>query len=78
MKHLYITSNPKVLGGIPVIADTRVPVDVVLYRLKEGYTLGEIHDMYPHISIDTLKKVIDEIARKLPTITMHEKTLLQA
>lgn len=66
------------MGGTPVIAGTRVPIDTILYRLKEGYTLSDIHNMYRHVSIDTFKKVIEEIARKLPTITAHDKTLLQA
>lgn len=77
-KHIYITSHPKILGGTPVVAGTRVPVDVILYRLKEGYSLKDIHDMYRHVSIDTLKKVIEEIAQKLPSITTYDKTLLQA
>lgn len=77
-KHTYITSHPKILGGTPVIAGTRVPINVILYRLKEGYTLKDIHNMYSHVSLDTLQKVIDEIARKLPSITTHDKTFLQA
>ena len=74
----YITSNPKILGGTPVIAGTRVPIDIILYRLKEGYTLMEIHNMYRHLSMDTLKKVIDEIAYKLPAITKDDQAVLQA
>lgn len=77
-KHIYITSHPKILGGTPVVAGTRVPVDVILHRLKEGYSLEDIHNMYRHVSIDTLKKVIEEIAQKLPSITTYDKTLLQA
>lgn len=74
----YIVSDPKIMGGTPVITGTRVPIDVILYRFKEGYTLKEIHDMYRHVSIDMLKKVIEEIAQKLPAITTHDKTFLQA
>lgn len=78
MKHSHITSSPKILGGTPVITGTRVPIDTILYRLKEGYTLKEIHGMYRHVSIDTLKKVIDEIAFKLPALTKDDQTVLQA
>lgn len=78
MKRSYITTDPKILGGTPVVAGTRVPIDIILYNLKEGYTLSDIHDMYRHISIDTLKKVLAEIAHKLSSITSHDKTLLQA
>ena len=78
MRHSYISLNPKIQGGVPVIMGTRVPVNVILFRVKEGYTLKEIHDMYRHVSIDTLKKVIEEIAQKLPSITSDGKALLQA
>lgn len=76
----YITSTPNIMGGALVIAGTRVPIDIILYRLKEGYTLKEIHNMYRHVSVDTLQRVIDELARKLSSITTitHDKTLLQA
>lgn len=75
--YAYITSTPDIMGGNPVIAGTRVPVDVILYRLSEGYTLKDIHTMYRHVSIDTLKKVIREIVQKLPSITAHDETFLQ-
>ena len=77
MKYSYITSNPKILGGTLVVAGTRVPIDTILHRLREGHTLDEIHNMYSHVSIDTLKKVIDEISQKLPSMTSDDKTLLQ-
>lgn len=78
MKRSYITSHPKILGGTPVITGTRVPVDMILYRLKEGYSLKEIHNMYRHVSVGILEKVVGQLARKLPAITAHDKTLLQA
>lgn len=78
MKQSYITSNPKILGGTPVIRGTRVPIDVILYRLKEGYTLKDIHNMYRHVSVTKLEKVIDELARKIPAITTNGKAFLQA
>jgi len=45
-----------------VIKDTRVPVTRILSLLKEGYTLEEIHEQFDHISIETLTKVIGEVA----------------
>jgi len=61
MKH-YIVSNPNILDREPVIAGTRVPVVVVLQFLKEEHTLEEIQAMYPHISIATLKGMLEEVA----------------
>lgn len=80
MKRSYITSHPKILGGTPVVAGTRVPVAQLLYLLRNGSTILDIHKMYGHVSVDTIKKVIDEIAHKLPAIstTTHGQTVLQA
>jgi len=80
MKRSYITSNPKILGGAPVVVGTRVPVAQLLYLLRNGSTVADIHNMYRHVSIGTIKKVIDEIANKLPSIstTVYDQTVLQA
>ena len=42
------------MGGSPVIRGTRVPIEVILYRLKEGYSIEELHKHYP---FDTFKQV---------------------
>lgn len=61
----YIESNPKILGGTPVVVGTRVPVAKIIWLLSEGYSLDTIAtDEYPHISYWTLQQVIKEIAKK--------------
>src|SRR6266699_3319213 len=50
----FITSKPDVMGGVPVIKGTRVPLEVILYRLKEGYPIEAIHDFYPWVERKTL------------------------
>lgn len=61
MKH-YINSNPEILGGIPVIAGTRIPVEQILFLLNDGYPVEGIHELYPHVTVETLKSVIKEAA----------------
>lgn len=58
----YISSNPKILGGKPVIAGTRVPVDQVLLLLKDGFTIEAIHEQYPHIDTQTIAGTVSEAA----------------
>ena len=41
----YITSTPDIMGGAPVIKGTRIPMEVILHRLKEGYPIEAIHAM---------------------------------
>lgn len=71
----YIGSDPKIMGGNPVIKGTRIPVAVILSMLKQGYTVGEIHKMYDWISLKTLKGAIDEITN-LVVSTLHAKKAL--
>ena len=59
MKH-YITTDPQIMAGRPCITDTRIPISVILYRLKDGHSLNDIHDMYSWVDRKTLEGAIDE------------------
>jgi uncharacterized protein (DUF433 family) len=63
----YINSDPTILSGMPVIKGTRVPIEVILHRLKEGNSLTVIHDMYPYISLETLSSAIEEAIQTINT-----------
>jgi uncharacterized protein (DUF433 family) len=58
-----ITSDPKILGGKPVIAGTRIPVSLIFRLLKDGYTVEAIHEFYPQLSIKVINNVVDEIIK---------------
>jgi uncharacterized protein (DUF433 family) len=66
----YIISDPKILSGMPVIKGTRIPIEVILHRLKEGYPLEAIHDMYHWVDMKTLEGAIDEAIQAITT-TFH-------
>ena len=66
----YIASDSAILSGTPVIKGTRIPIEVILYRLKEGYPLEAIHDMYHWVDIKTLEGAIDEAIQAVTT-TFH-------
>jgi len=57
----YISATPDIMGGAPVIAGTRIPIEVILYRLKDGYTLDEIQEMYDWVDRQRLEAAIDEV-----------------
>ena len=59
----YIVSNPKILSGKPVIVGTRIPVDQILFLLKEGFTVDAIHEQYPQISTVTITGTVNEAAQ---------------
>jgi uncharacterized protein (DUF433 family) len=60
-----ITRDSDVLGGTPVFAGTRVPVDSLFEYLAAGQSLNEFLDDFPTVPraqaiaiLDTLKRVI--------------------
>ncbi|HKA69422.1 MAG TPA: DUF433 domain-containing protein [Actinomycetes bacterium] len=42
--------DPDVRGGVPVIAGTRVPYDIVAGLVNDGMTPAQIRDLYPSVS----------------------------
>jgi uncharacterized protein (DUF433 family) len=64
MKH-YITTSPNIMGGLPCIVGTRIPVTTILYRLRDGHSLADIHDMYPWVDMKTLKGAIEEAIERI-------------
>ncbi|MEK6583105.1 MAG: DUF433 domain-containing protein [Nitrospirota bacterium] len=54
-KHSYVTSNPKISKGSPVIAGTRVRViDIVIEYDRLGYTPDQIIDAHPHLTLEAV------------------------
>lgn len=54
MKKL-ITQNPKILGGKPIIAGTRMSVESILELLASGMETEEILKEYPFLTKEQIK-----------------------
>ncbi len=50
----YITSNPKIIFGKPVIKGTRVPVDLILEKLGKGESIEHLLKAYPRITQESI------------------------
>jgi len=70
--HTRVEINPKVMLGKPVVRDTRIPVELVLRKLGEGATEGELLDSSPHLSKEDIRAAIIYAADTLA----HEETEL--
>lgn len=46
----HIESNPQILFGKPIIAKTRIPVDLILEKLALGDTIQDLLSAYPSIT----------------------------
>lgn len=50
MKQTQIISDPKILGGKPVVAGTRISVELILDRVASGMSVKQILTDYPHLT----------------------------
>ena len=58
----YITSDPEVLCGKPIIKGTRLSVEFILNLLAEGWSAEQILENYPTITSENLKAVFAFVA----------------
>lgn len=54
----YITINPKVMAGKPVITGTRVPVDLILKKLAQNIDVKEILQDYPRVRVEAVRAAL--------------------
>ena len=54
----YISRDPKICGGEPVIKGTRVTLRTLLASLAEGATEAQILRDFPTVNADALRAVI--------------------
>lgn len=60
-----IVSNPKILGGKPVINGTRLSVEFILNRLASGASEKEILENYPRITLEDIHACLAFAAKSL-------------
>lgn len=54
-----ITIDPEILGGTPVFAGTRVPVESLFTYLEGNYTLDEFLECFPTVTRDMAVEVLE-------------------
>ena len=54
MQKQWIVSNPKVMMGKPVIAGTRITVELILEKLAAGETIEQILEAHPQLTRETI------------------------
>lgn len=54
-----IISDPKILSGKPIIAGTRISVELILDRISSGMSESEILLDYPHLNKKQIEVVLD-------------------
>lgn len=54
MKHELIVSDPRVLSGKPVVAGTRITVELILEKLAAGESVEQLLDAHPRLTRDAV------------------------
>lgn len=63
IRHI-ISKNPEVLGGTPVFAGTRVPIETLFDHLEAGIPLDEFLDDFPTVTKEQAVALL-EVANKI-------------
>lgn len=65
MKERIITSSPEIMGGTPVFAGTRVPVQTLLDYLKAGESIDDFLDGFPTVSREQVVAFLEEAEEQI-------------
>lgn len=56
--HNYITINPKIMAGKPVITGTRIPVELIIKKFAQNMNVDEVLQDYPRLDKEAIKAAL--------------------
>lgn len=62
---LVISVCPEIMGGTPVFAGTRVPVQTLLDYLKAGESIDDFLDGFPTVTREQVIALLEEAGKQL-------------
>jgi len=71
MNRNLITANPTVMMGKPVVAGTRVTVELILEKLATGETIEQILAAHPRLTRESIMAALDFAARALKADVLY-------
>lgn len=60
-----ISASPDIMGGTPVFAGTRVPVQTLLDYLKAGESIDDFLDGFPTVTKEQLIAFLEEAGKQV-------------
>lgn len=63
-----ISASPEVMGGTPVFAGTRVPVQTLLDYLKAGESIDDFLDGFPTVTREQVIALLEEAGKQVTGI----------
>jgi len=71
----FIHSDPDILIGKPVVKGTRLSIDFILRLFGNGWTMSQVLESYPQLTIDSLQAVFAFAAESLSQETVYAMPL---
>ena len=68
MNRKYIISDPNIMMGKPIIAGTRITVELILEKLSAGETFEQILDEHPRITREAINAALAFAAKALKVV----------
>jgi uncharacterized protein (DUF433 family) len=65
MGRQWVTSDPAVMMGKPVITGTRITVELILEKLGAGETVSQILDAHPRLTPEAIQAALAFAAQAL-------------
>jgi uncharacterized protein (DUF433 family) len=63
-----ISTSPNIMGGTPVFAGTRVPIQTLLDYLKAGESIDDFLDGFSTVSKEQVIALLEEAGKQLVSI----------
>lgn len=71
MSEELIRSDPDVMMGKPVVAGTRITVELILDKLAAGESIEQLHSAHPRLTEEGVKAALAFAARSLDADVMY-------
>ncbi len=65
MERQWIVSDPKVMMGKPVVAGTRITVELILEKLAAGETVEQVLEAHPRLTRQAIQAALTFAAEAL-------------
>lgn len=67
----FIQSDPAVMMGKPVVAGTRITVELIMEKLSTGQTVDQILEAHPRLTWEGILAALNFAARALGAVVVY-------
>ncbi|MBA3946385.1 MAG: DUF433 domain-containing protein [Herpetosiphonaceae bacterium] len=67
LQEFLISRDQEVMGGTPVFAGTRVPVQALIEELMAGRSIHEFQEGYPRVETEQIIELLRRVSEMLET-----------